>query len=39
MDAKLKRISYALVAAASIFFVSGIVVLSHTEGDETIWTD
>lgn len=39
MNAKLKRVTYAFVAMASICFISGIAVLSHTEGDETVWTD
>ncbi len=39
MSANLKRISYTFVAMASICFVTGIAVLSHTEGDETVWTD
>ena len=39
MDANLKRITYTFVAMASICFVTGIAVLSHTEGDETVWTD
>lgn len=39
MNANLKRISYTFVAMASICFVTGIAVLSHTEGDETKWTD
>lgn len=39
MNANLKRITYTFVAMASICFVTGIAVLSHTEGDETSWTD
>lgn len=39
MNANLKRISYTFVAMASICFVTGIAVLSHTERDETEWTD
>lgn len=39
MNANLKRISYTFVAMASICFVTGIAVLSHTEGDETEWID
>ena len=39
MNANLKRISYTFVAMASICFITGIAVLSHTEGDETEWTD
>nr|DAV24939.1 MAG TPA: hypothetical protein [Bacteriophage sp.] len=39
MNKKLKRISYTFVAMASICFATGIAVLSHTEGDETVWTD
>lgn len=39
MNVKLKRMSYTFMAVASICFVTGIAVLSHTEGDETVWTD
>lgn len=39
MNAKLKRVTYTFVAMASICFISGIAVLSYTEGDETVWTD
>jgi len=39
MNANLKRMTYTFVAMASICFVTGIAVLSHTEGDETVWTD
>ena len=35
----LTRMTYALVLAASMCFVTGIAVLSHTEGDETEWID
>lgn len=39
MNVNLKRMTYTFVAMASICFVAGITVLSHTEGDETVWTD
>lgn len=39
MNANLKRMTYTFVAMAGICFVTGIAVLSHTEGDETVWTD
>lgn len=39
MNIKLKRMSYTFMAVASICFVTGIAVLSHTEGDETVWVD
>ena len=35
----LKRVTYTLVLAASVCFMTGIAVLSHTEGDETEWID
>lgn len=39
MSVNLKRMSYTFMAVASICFITGIAVLSHTEGDETVWTD
>ena len=39
MNVNLKRMTYTFVAMASICFVTGIAVLSHAEGDETVWTD
>lgn len=39
MNVNLKRMSYTFMAVASICFVTGIAVLSRTEGDETVWTD
>ena len=39
MNVKLKRMTYTFVAMASICFVTGIAVLSHDEGDETVWAD
>lgn len=39
MNVNLKRMSYTFMAVASICFVTGIAVLSHTEGDETVWTN
>ena len=39
MNANLKRMAYAFVAMASIWFAEGVAVLSHAEGDETVWTD
>lgn len=39
MPNSLKRMSYTFIAVASICFVTGIAVLSHSEGDETVWTD
>lgn len=39
MNINLKRMSYTFMAVASICFITGIAVLSHTEGDETVWTD
>ena len=39
MNVNLKCMSYTFMAVASICFVTGIAVLSHTEGDETVWTD
>lgn len=39
MNIKLKRMSYTFMAVASICFVTGIAVLSHTERDETVWVD
>lgn len=39
MNANLKRMTYAFVVMASICFAAGVAVLSHTEGDETVWTD
>lgn len=39
MNLNLKRMSYTFIAVASICFVTGIVVLSQPEGDETVWTD
>lgn len=42
MKSGLTRMSYALVAMASICFFTGIVVLSqpeHSEGAETKWID
>ena len=39
MNLNLKRMSYTFMAVASICFVTGIAVLSHTEGDETVWID
>lgn len=39
MNANLKRITYTFMSIAGICFAAGIAVLSHTEGDETEWTD
>ena len=35
----LTRMTYTLVLAASVCCMTGIAVLSHTEGDETEWID
>lgn len=39
MSANLRRMKYTFVAMAGLCFVTGIAVLSHTEGDETVWID
>lgn len=39
MSANLRRMKYTFAAMAGICFVTGIAVLSRTEGDETVWTD
>lgn len=39
MPKNLKCVACTFIAIASICFVTGVAVLSHTEGDETVWTD
>ena len=39
MNANLRCMKYTFVAMAGLCFVTGIAVLSRTEGDETVWTD
>lgn len=39
MNVNLKRMSYTFMAIASVCFVTGIAVLSHTEGDEIAWVE
>lgn len=39
MNVNLRRMKYTFVAMAGLCFVTGIAVLSRTEGDETVWID